>query len=239
MGGDLGSFRAESDYSDFIVFIMGSGHEEMALLKCVAKVAFFLVGIDLCTLYGFRSPAAVRLLRESQDNHKVWDFVMHFLRPVITRCLIYEWLASGPADPNDFAELWLWLTDADTRDCVFRSIVHFFVLYVLPALALFRRGVRECNFTLATVGRLALLPLLFARGHLNYGAAILRDHGKTRFVMLHAQASLRCFSAQWWFLAPRELRDFFLPRYSFLGQGESDSIRRGGYWLINVVTARL
>ena len=177
MGSDLGAYRSGSGHDDQIVFIMGSGHEEMALLACIAKMAFLLVGVDLCTLYGFQSPAAVRLLRDSKDTHKVWDFVMHFLRPVITRCLIYEWWASAPADRKEFEEFWTWVTDSMTTDCVFKSTVHFFLLWALPALALFRRGLRTCDFAVATVGRLALLPFLFARGHLNYGTAILRDHG--------------------------------------------------------------
>ena len=177
VGSDLGAYRSGSGHDDQIVFVMGGGHEEMALLACIAKMAFLLVGIDLCTLYGFQSPSAVRLLRESKDTHKVWDFVMNFLRPVIVRCFIYEWLDSNPGSHLDFEEFWAWLTDNTTSDRVFRSTVHFFVLYTLPALALFRRGLRSCDFQMATVGRLALLPFLFTRGHLNYGAGILRDHG--------------------------------------------------------------
>jgi len=74
----------------------------------------------------------------------------------------------------NFDALVEWLGE-DEGDKSFKTYVRFWVLETVPALSLLLKSQRQCDFVAFNAARKTTLPLLFCRGNLNYGPAVLED----------------------------------------------------------------
>lgn len=170
------------------IFILGVFHECKMWIGIVMDIFFSLGGGDLATFHTYASEAAQGYLRRCGDLHKANDFLRHVVKPALMTAFLREYLHylaslnAGKAENEqkvfNFDDALEWgyevCNDVNSKDLKLKNRL-FFLLFVLPAYELIKKGVRTGNMAAYHAGRRALLPFVFALGHVKYAPALVRD----------------------------------------------------------------
>lgn len=196
---DIDAWENQND-SKFkrVLYWLGTGHLWMTYLRCTSKIIYRYI-MPIYNELGFISPAQINLVRDSTSLWKGFDLIDKLMRPAFTKTFIRVWISSKPSDKTNFDEFWTWLNDSQ-NDRTFESNVHLW-FYVVPALALIQKGIRNGNHTVYSAAVKFLTSMIIMRGHRNYVFLVVRD-----FLQVEK-------------LYPVEVKELFNEYFSVNGQG--------------------
>lgn len=181
-----GKFEGQNFMS--FIFILGIFHECMMWIGIVMDILFAIGGDKLAAFHTYESEGAQGYLRRCGDLHKANDFLRHVVKPALMTAFLREYLfhldrenidkpqANKKAFNFDDAINWGFevLNDEASEDLNLKNRLCF-LLYVLPAYELIKKGVRSGDMSAYQAGRRALLPFVFALGKVKYAPALVRD----------------------------------------------------------------
>jgi hypothetical protein len=165
-----------------IRYILGLGHEDMAYHVALLKTLRLLGYGMLAKLHSYKSPKAQQLIFSNWDFHKSHDFIMSFVRPLLTDIIVMRILKLNPtialSDDEKIistsADSLYTMLMAPTSDPTFNNH-KFVIINCLGALAIHRKGVRNNNSTINLAGRKFLLPFFQPLNHRIYSKMTLID----------------------------------------------------------------
>ena len=174
------------NYGNFI-YILGVFHECKMWVELVMDLFFSIGGGDLAFYHTYMSEKSQGYLRRCGDLHKANDFLRHVCKPALFAAFLREYIRYRQQSDSSFdgkglvfgdATMTAWgesvLNDASCVDLKFKNRL-FFLLRVLPAYELIKKGTRTGDIAAYHAGRRFLLPFTFALGKVQYGPTISRD----------------------------------------------------------------
>ena len=166
-------------------------HRMIFVLAWISGASYFAP-----THYGVMSTKAVKWLKHATDLHKSNDFLMYVALPAFQKAFFEEFIEHVKANETDWfnanilqfdkekqnelnqVEVILdhfssWLNE-DSNDNTFKNQRGIWFKFV-PMLLIFKKAIRNDNLDVADSAMSYLLPLLWTRGHNQYGPEVIRD----------------------------------------------------------------
>jgi hypothetical protein len=89
---DVGAQPDRATCNPRAVLLNGGGHEEATYIRLVSPLAHLMVGEALADVMDCVTDGALKMLRDSSDLHKGWQW-LEMLRSVVVRCFALEYAA--------------------------------------------------------------------------------------------------------------------------------------------------
>ena len=190
---DVGAQPDRATCDPRAVLLCGGGHEEATYIRNISPLTHLMVGGGLADIIDCVSEGALKMLRDSSDLHKAWQW-QEMLRTVVVRCFSLEYIVQVCCAcaaslrksqvacmlQETSAELTLegfhrFLKENSEKDVTFAVMSELFVTDIMPALRCQRRALRVNNARAHAAARKALLRLIAARNAPKYLAALVLE----------------------------------------------------------------
>ena len=156
-----------------IAMTPGPGHFEINMVRCVFKLLWKVLLIDVAKLLNFSSPKALEACQKAFDHHKSWQILIilffgtvdELLLPFVRECMAAN---KGPS----LQDFYLYLNDCQNPNYLFMKDMMFTALL---ALIIFRTGVRRNHSDMMLAGRLKFSSLFFGTNMSFYQEISFRD----------------------------------------------------------------
>ena len=163
-------------------YLMGSGHETMCFNVVVLKLLRYMGYTDLGKLHSYQSPGAENFLFGNWDMHKSTDFLMIYVRSLMTDFYLLRSLTM--LNITLTKEYFNTVCDRVITHCLINDSVmndqhhmnhKFVVIDMLASLAIAKKSLLRNSKVMSDASRKGILPFLAPLGHFTYAKAILLD----------------------------------------------------------------
>ena len=160
-------------YTEFLLR-PGPGHIELNMARCLLSSMWVPLISHIAVQLGFRTDRALEVVRKGIDHHRSRQILsclqealsLELLVPFVKLCKL-----DGIVPSVQGYTTWL---QHDVKDPVY-MYCFFMCYYLLLGFHVYTEGTRKCNSNTMMAGRVAFIPLFFARQHPKYRELHLRD----------------------------------------------------------------